>query len=168
MGNKVSTAKSVLGTFAFELMLESFLPQIINGMRRLLGGMTADQVPGMVRRKEYPYVDPFYFAEVSEFIDHLDKISVIRFAEFIKAARPDLVEALELQGMAGAEYLVSLRQHLLECIRDPKQVPKAKQTRDEYANAKCDACGKSWPVKKSEASQVTECPFCHHGRDDAA
>jgi len=168
MSSKISTAKSMLGAFAFEMMIEQFWPQIIGGMRRFLAGTTQEQIPGMIKRKEYPYIEPAYFAEASEFIEHLEKVSVVRLTEAINAARPDLVEVLERQGLAGAEYLVALRQHLLECLRDPRRVPAARQKKEEYATARCDKCGRSWPVKKSEASHVTECPFCHHGRDDVA
>jgi len=60
-------------------------------------------------------------------------------------------------GMPGAQWLVKLRQHLLNQIREA-----AKPVKQDMVQATCDNCHKGWPVPRDEFKNITECPFCHH------
>lgn len=149
--------------FAFEFFIEAMHNQIIEGLRKYLDGIQPDDIPGMVRKGRFPPLEHLDFTALSDNIEHLEKVSLVRLMEFIAEARPDLAAAIQDMGMRGAKYIVKLRLHLLDLIKHPEKA-LAKSTeyeaKEKMARATCDKCGKSWPVPKDKVSSLDKCPFC--------
>lgn len=165
--------KKVGSRFAFELGVEVFHDEIIKGFRKFLAGYTPDDIPRMVENSEFPYVDPQDFEEVRGLEKYIVKIDTGRLSEAIVEARPDLAEALVLQGEKAGIYLHKLREHFLAILLHPEKALEHTQTVIEAPKRKmklltCDTCHQSWPVPEDEVHLVTECPFCHTGRDQPA
>ncbi len=150
---------------AFEFFIETMHDPIVEGLRKYLAKIQPDDIPGMVRKGKFPPLDKVDFTAVSDNAEHFEKISPVRLMEFIAEARPDLVTAIQDMGMPGAEYLAKLRLRLIELVKHPEKA-LAKSTeyesKETMVKATCDNCHKSWPVPKSEASSIEECPFCGH------
>lgn len=173
-GSKVlERFKKVGSRWAFEMFLEVFYDDIIEGFRKFLAGYTPEDIPRMVQNNEYPYIDPNYFEFVRGNEKYLEKIRADRLGEALARARPDLAEALVGIGEAGGIYIHKLRAHLLKIITHPEKaheqgdtLPKAPLRKMKLLT--CDSCNQSWPVPENEAASVTKCPFCGVGRDEPA
>lgn len=144
--------------FAFELFIETMHDVIINGLRNYLRSIQPEDIPGMVGQKKYPPLEDLDLSVVGENIEHIEKISLLRLVEFIAEARPDLAQAIQDTGAAGAEYIVNLRQHILSRIKRAEFKPEK-----GVKLACCDKCGRKWPVKEEDANSITKCPFCGDG-----
>jgi len=147
--------------FAFEFFLETMHEPIIQGLRKYLSGIRAEDIPTMVRAGKFPAIEHLNLSAVGDNIEHIEKISLVRLVEFIAEARPDLVAAIQDIGESGADYLVKLRQHILVRIKGSEF-----KKEDDMVLAHCDKCGKKWPVKKAEAASIRECPFCGTGEEE--
>ena len=153
---------SFASRFAFELFLETLHDSIIKGLRKYLEPITEEDIPGMVRDCRFPPYEHLDFSAVSDNVEHIKKISLLRLMEFIAEARPDLAMVIQNMGEAGAVYLAQLRVDLISRIGQGASGQDFKSKR-EVAMAHCDECGNQWPVDKAEASTLTECPFCVAG-----
>lgn len=155
--------KNLGSRFAFEFALEMFHDDIIKALRASMEGMQPADIPAMVVEMRFPMLDHVDFSMATDNIEHLEGLSAIRMMELVAEARPDLAEAVQAMDMAGAEYVVRLRQHLLDRVKHP-ELAMSKSTEysapSNMARASCDQCGKSWTVPKSEAPQACVCPFC--------
>lgn len=165
--------KKVGSRWAFEMYIEVFYNGIIAGFRDFLRGYTPEDIPRMVKNGEYPYINPSYFESVRGYEKYLEKISADRLGEALAIARPDLAEALVATGEAGGIYIHKLRTHIFKAIAHPEKaheqgdtLPKAPLRKMKLLT--CDNCHQSWPVPEDEAAEITECPFCHTGRDEPA
>jgi len=163
--------KKVGSRWAFELYIEAFYDNIIEGFRKFLVGYTPEDIPRLVDKNEYPYIDPRYFESVRGYEKFLEKISADRLGEALVKARPDLAEALLATGARGGIYIHKLRAHLLKMLIHPEKaheqgdaLPKAPLRKMKLLT--CENCGQSWPVPEDEAAKVTKCPFCDVGRDE--
>ena len=145
--------------FAFEFFLETMHEPIIKGLAKYLSSISTQDISIMVREGKFPPLAHLDFSALGDNIEHIEKISLLRLVEFIAEARPDLATAIQDMGPAGAEYLVKLRAHLLEKIRQSAAAKEFKPEKD-MVFAHCDKCGKKWPVSKEEAQSITKCPFC--------
>lgn len=143
---------------AFEFFLETFHGPIIQGLKKYLASITAEDIPAMVREGKFPPLEHLDLSAVGENIEHIEKISTLRLLEFIAEARPDLATEIQKMKKAGAEYVVKLRLHILNRIKHVEFKPE-----DNIVTAHCDKCDNRWPVTKEEAAALTEtdCPFCH-------
>lgn len=150
--------------FAFEFFLETMHDPIVKSLRKYLSSIRVEDIPDMVRQGRFPPFEDLDFSAVSGNADHIQKISLLRLAEFLSEASPDLMKAIQDRGEAGAEYLAKLRVHLLEKLRQPDG-GKEFELQEDTEMAHCDQCDKRWPVKKEEAAAITECPFCHAGSE---
>ena len=150
--------------FTFELFIEIMHGPLIQGLKKYLSSISVENIPGMVRKAQFPPVEHLDFSAVRDSIEHIEKISLLRFVEFIAEVRPDLVVAIQDTGQAGAEYMVKLRDHLLDKIRQPDGGKEFK-TEEGTVLAHCDQCDKRWPVKREEGEAIAECPFCGAGTD---
>ncbi len=151
--------------FAFEFFLESMHDSIIGGLKKYLSSISASDIPAMVRKGQFPPLAHLDFSVIGDNIEHIEKISLVRLVEFIAEARPDLAAAIQDMGPAGAEYVVKLRAHILDKIRQSATVKEFKPEKD-MVFAHCDKCGKKWPVPKGEAMTITKCPFCGAGEKE--
>jgi len=150
--------KKVGSRFAFEYFLEIWKPRLIEMQRKWLASVTVEDLKKMVKRGKFPDSDGFDFNAVREYYEHLEKISTERlFEEYIAPARPDLAQAIQEMEMPGAQWLVKLRQHLLDQVKGA-----AKAVKQDLVQATCDNCQKSWPVPRSEFDKIDACPFCGH------
>ncbi len=147
--------------FAFEFFLETMHDSIIKGLKRYLSGISAEDIPGMVRSERFPSLAHLDLSEVGDNVAHIEKISLLRLVEFIAEARPDLVAAIQEQGESGVGYMVKLRQHILDRIKQIEFKPE-----QDMVLASCDKCGKQWLVPKDKAADIRECPFCGTGGDE--
>lgn len=159
--------------WAFEMFVEVFYDNIIEGFRDFLTGYTPEDIPRMVKNSEFPYINPSTFEAVRGYEKYLEKISADRLAEALAKARPDLMEALLACGVEGGAYIHKLRTHLLKMIAYPEKAHEHGDTLPAAPLRKmklltCDSCHQSWPVPEDEAANVKECPFCGHGRDEPA
>ena len=148
--------------FAFEFFLETMHDSIIQGLKKYLSSISVRNFPAMVHEGKFPPLARLDFSALGESIEHIEKISLLRLVEFIAEARPDLATAIQDLGPAGAEYLVKLRAHILDRIRQSAAAKEFKPEKD-MVFAHCDECGKKWPVPKDKASSITKCPFCGTG-----
>lgn len=147
--------------FAFEFFLETMHDSMIQGLKKYLSPIKAEDIPAMIREGSFPPMENLDLSAVGDNVEHIEKISLLRLVEFIAEARPDLVTAIQDMGDAGAEYLVKLRLHILNRIKHAEFKPE-----EAMVMAQCDVCGKKWPVPKEKASSIKECPFCHAGGEE--
>ena len=154
----VQQVKKVGSRFAFEFFLEVWKEKLVEMLRKWLSSVTVEDLQKMVKRGKFPDPAGLNFGAVQDYIEYLEKMSTERlFEEYIAPARPDLAEAIQEMSMPGAQWLVKLRQHLLDQVRKV-----AKPVKQDIVQAKCDACGKSWPVPRDEFDKIESCPFCGH------
>lgn len=142
--------------FAFEFFLETMHGPMINGLREYLRDIKAEDIPDMVKKEKFPPLDHLDLSFVGENIEHIGKISLVRLVEFIAEARPDLIEAIQNRGEAGAAYLAKLRQHMLNRIKGAEFKPE-----QDMVIVTCDKCKRQIPMPRDKAANLTECPFCH-------
>ena len=162
------TIKKSLGKFgsrfAFEFFLETMHDSMIQGLSKYLSSIKVEDIPSMVSKGQFPDTEHLDFTVASENIEHIEKISLVRLMEFIAEACPDLAKAIQSQGGAGVEYMVKLRAHLLNNLRQPAGGKEFKAKEDTVL-AHCDRCGNKWPVKREEAASISKCPFCGDGEE---
>ncbi|MDD4984467.1 MAG: hypothetical protein PHQ43_01560 [Dehalococcoidales bacterium] len=151
--------------FAFEFFLETMHDSIIQGLKKYLSSINAGDIPTMVRKGQFPPLAHLDFSVIGDNIEHIEKISLVRLVEFIAEARSDLAAAIQDMGPAGAEYMVKLRTHILDKIRQSAVAKEFKPEKD-MVFAHCDECGKKWPVPRQAASSITKCPFCGAGEKE--
>jgi hypothetical protein len=150
--------KKVGSRFAFEFFLEVWQPRLVEMLRKWLSPVTIEDLKKMVRRGKFPDTLGLNFNAVQPYLEYLEKISTERlFEEYLAPARPDLAQAVQELGMPGAQWLVKLRQHLLDQVRGA-----TKPVKKDLVQATCDNCRKSWPVPRDEFKDIKECPFCGH------
>jgi len=163
----MDSLKKIGNRFAFEYFLEVWKPKLIEALKKWLARYTVEDVQKMVARGRFPDTSKFDFSPAAEYVQYIEKIPIGRLVEdFLMPARPDLIEALQEMGMPGAKWLVKLRVHLLDKIKQGGKT-EAATPKEDIVMAACDVCGKSWPVKKDEAESVTKCPFCGRGKDES-
>jgi len=149
--------KKVGSRFAFEYFLEIWKPKLVEMIRKWLSAYDVEEVRKMVKRGKFPDSAGMNLGTVREYYEYMEKISTERFfEEFFAPARPDLAVAIQELGMLGAQWLVKLRQHLLDEVKAMAVV------KEDIVQATCDSCQKSWPVPRSEFDNIAECPFCGH------
>jgi len=154
----VQQVKKVGSRFAFEFFLEVWKEKLVEMLVKWLSSVTVEDLKKMVKKGKFPDTAGLNFSGVREYYEYLEKMSTERlFEEYIAPARPDLAQAIQGMGMPGAQWLVKLRQHLLDQVRKV-----AKPVKQDIVQAKCDACGKSWPVPRDEFDKIKSCPFCGH------
>lgn len=164
----MDSLKKIGSRFAFEYFLEVWKPKLIGALKKWLARYTADDVRKMVARGRFPDTSKLDFSPAAEYVQYIEKISLERLVEdFLMPARPDLIEALQEMGMPGAKWLAKLRVHLLDKIKQGGKT-EAATPKEEIVMAKCDTCGKSWPVARAEFDKISSCPFCGSGKDEAA
>lgn len=154
----VDQLKKVGSRFAFEFFLEVWQPRLVEMLRKWLSPVTVEDLKKMVRRGKFPDTKGLNFGGVQPYLEYLEKMSTERlFEDYIAPARPDLSHAIQEMGMPGAQWLVKLRQHLLDQVRSA-----TKPVKKDMVKATCDNCHKSWPVPRDEFKDIKECPFCGH------
>jgi len=158
----VQQLKKVGSRFAFEFFLEVWQPRLVEMLRKWLSPVTIEELRKMVKRGKFPDTTGLNFGAVQEYIEYLEKMSTERlFEEYIAPARPDLSQVIQDMGMPGAQWLVKLRQHLLDQVRGATTSVK-----QDIVQATCDSCHRSWPVPRAEFDSIKECPFCHTRADE--
>jgi len=150
--------KKVGSRFAFEFFLEMWKPKFIEMLTKWLSPYTVEDLDCAVKKGTFLDISSLNLAAVKPYLEYVEKISVERLLEdYLAPVRPDLVQALQEMGMPGAQWLVKLREHLLNQIRGAAQTVK-----EDIVQANCDACSKSWPVPRDEFDKIESCPFCGH------
>ncbi len=147
--------------FAFEFFLETAHDAIVQALQRYLSNITSEKIRIMVRNGEFPSIKHLNLAAVGDNLEHIEKISLMRLVEFIGEARPDLVTAIQDMGEEGVGYLVKLRQHILDRLKNAEF-----KLEQGMVLAHCEECGKKWPVKKEKAASIEKCPFCGAGGEE--
>ncbi len=169
-------AKKFGNRFFFEFFLEMFHDKLIEQFKIYLADYTPEQFKDMVQQKRYPYFEPAVFRSLHGYETYLEKIKAQRLFEAIDEARPDLSETLWNMGdpklppeqKPGLLWIKGFRKHLMDRVMDGGRGPEAvadlkEKPRKQMTSAKCENCGKSWPVPVEEFDNITECPFCHTG-----
>jgi len=150
--------KKVGSRFAFEFFLEVWQPKLVEVLRKWLSSVAIEDLQKMVKRGKFPDTAGLNFGGVQEYYQYLEKISTERlFEEYLSPARPDLAQAIQELGMSGAQWLVKLRQHLLDQVKG-----FVRPVKKNLVQATCDKCHKSWPVPRDEFDKIEACPFCGH------
>lgn len=164
-------AKKLGSRFAFEFFLEYFHPKIIEQFQKELADVTTARLQEMVKAAEYPRFGPSLFRSLHGYEDYLKHIKTKRLFEDLAEARPDLAQTLFDMGEPGLRYMVDLRNYFLDRVRHAgkvdESVPAADTPKEDIVLAVCDECQKSWPVKRTEFSSITKCPFCGHPTGEA-
>ena len=155
----VEQLKKFGGDFAIEFFLEVWKPKIIVGLREWLESYTPEQIRKMVSQGKFLDVRRINFSVASDYLEHIEVISAEElFKDFFIPARPDLAETLlDIPADRGIRWFEKLRQHLLDQVKEA-----AESVKQDIILAKCDACGKSWPVPREEFDTIESCPFCGH------
>jgi len=135
---------------------------IIQGLKKYLSSIKPKDIGAMVKEGRFPPLEHLDLSAVSDEIENLERITVDRLIDFIAEARPDLIKAIEDTGIPGGEYMIKLRLHILSQLKHVEF-----KHEENMVLAHCDECGKKWPVKKDEASSITECPFCDPGEGES-
>jgi ribosomal protein L37AE/L43A len=147
--------------FAFEFFLETAHDGIVQALQRYLSDITPEKIRVKVRNSEFPSIKHLSLEAVGDNLEHIEKISLVRLVELIGEARPDLVAAIQDMGEEGVGYLVKLRQHILDQLKNAEF-----KLEQGMVLAHCEECGKKWPVKKEGAASITKCPFCGAGGEE--
>ena len=142
--------------FGFELLIETFQPQITSNIKSFLESYTPEQWKTMVVEKKFPSADGIDWGWAKPHIKHMDKITPERLIEFIAEARPDLALVTQDLGEVGAEYLPLLREYLFSHMLNDSPVQEMKKA--EVKQATCSECGKAFPIKDGQV--IDKCPFC--------
>jgi len=153
------------GQFLFNLFVEMYWDEIIKGFGEYLKQYTVEDIVEMVKELRFPAFDNLDLGEVNNYIEHIERITPLRFMEAIAAARPDLAEAIQEQGEAGAVYIVGLRAHFIDLIKNPGKAMGESRDYGPKHGAKtklatCPDCKRSFPVPADQADKDPECPFC--------
>jgi len=149
--------------FALNFFLETVEPQIIKGLQDYLKDITPQQIHEMVDKVAFPSMGKVNFAVVSDNVDLLENIGVVRLLKYLSKARPDLSNEIQSMGMRGAEYLVKLRAHILNLIRKAAVISepvKEMTVEKDLVEIRCDKCGESRMVSREEAATIDKCPAC--------
>jgi hypothetical protein len=163
----------------FEFFLELFHDQLVEQFKEYLNGYTPETLKDMVMHEQFPYFDPSVFRALHGFESYLERIKAKRLYEALAEARPDLAETLWEMGdphlppeqKPGMLYIVKFRRHLLQRIMTGGEGPEmvadlSTKPASDMVSAKCDKCGRSWPVPREEFDNIKACPFCGHGKDE--
>jgi len=169
---KIPESLTKFGTgFAFEFFISLMHDNIVEGLRKYLTSIQPEDIRQMVKKELFPPLEHLDFSALGDNIEHFEGISVVRLMEYVAEARPDLAQGIQDRGAAGAEYMAKLRLHLLSLVKHPEK-PLAESTdyepKEKMKLAKCDKCGKSFPIPEVEVASITECPFCHAGNEQAS
>lgn len=171
MGEISESLRKFGSGFAFEFYVSLRHDSIVSGLRKYLNSIQLEDIPKMVSEVQFPPLEHLDFSALGDNTEHLERISVVRLMEYLAEARPDLAQAIQNEGVPGAEYLVNLRLHLITLVKHPEK-PLAESTeyeaKEKIKLAKCDKCLNSWPVPEDEAASIKECPFCGVGKDEEA
>ncbi len=165
--------KKIGSQFAFNLAVEWFYDDIVNGFRDFLAGYGPGDIPQMVRDGTYPHVEPEALAKVRGLEQFMEKVPLGKVARVIIKARPDIWEAIVAEDTAGSIWFNKLPQHYLNQIRNPvTSLPResaiAELPKKKMKLLTCDGCEGSWPCPEDEVANVKECPFCHLPYDKPA
>ncbi len=146
--------KSGATQFIFEWALEMNRDEIVAGFKKWMDLTPEAEWHRMIDGGVFPKLPGEYFQQASQYIEYIEKFSLQDLIEFLAEARPDLVMYIN-NCPTGGEYIVALREHMLNCIRESGQAPAM-----EIVTVTCDKCNKSFPAKKSEVEQIKKCPLC--------
>ena len=143
--------------FAFEFFIEGMHGVIIKGLKDYLSSIKSTDIPLMVRDGKFPPLEHLDLSVVGDNVQHLEKVDLLRLMEFIAEARPDIAAEIQNLGQTGVDYLIKLRQHIINKIKGVEFKPK-----ENTVMAHCDQCNNQWPVQKDKALSLKaeDCPFC--------
>jgi len=156
-------AKEIGSEFAFHMAIEISKPDIVKGFREWLSGFTIQEFKEMILKGEMPPVSGDMFSNAAPYVKYMEGFSVFDLFEFVGEASPELFKMIQDMGAQGANYLVTLRQYLLDCCKHPEKAPAVVPDAGkapEMVSVTCDKCGKKFVVKKSEVATLEKCPFC--------
>ncbi len=160
-----SKLKEAGGEFAFYWALEIMKPDIVKGFREWLNKYNLEDFFAMIKKGEMPPVTSDMFARVTDKTKYLRKITPLELCEFLAEASPPIMDLIQNMGQDGANYIIKLREYLLDCCENPENAPViaegGAEKPPEMAKITCDSCKKSWMVKKEEVASVKACIFCH-------
>jgi len=153
------------GRFVFELFIELYREDIVNGFKKYLERYTVEDIVKMVDESRFPSLAGLNLREAHDYVEYIEKITPKRFFEAMADARVDLAEAILDQGDKGVEYIVKLREHIIELVKSPgKSMAEAKDYSSKGESktklATCMDCHQSFPVPIDATEDQIECPFC--------
>lgn len=173
-----------LGLHMFIVFFED---TIVQGFKQYLGQFDVEAIRAHVAAEMPLPMHPNAFSELKGLENELGKIEPGLIFEFLAKARPDLAEALEQMGDVGAEYIVALKQHIIENVRNAPSSPEpaptsavsapstkeAKAVSEEVTSppapapisaplkrCTCEDCGQSWEMTEESIAHLQACPFC--------
>lgn len=169
---------SFLGKLAFETFVEFYYDDIVKNFKSYLSNLQSFDIKEMVVTKTLPAMDPHLFTTLSGYDMVIDQIKPERFFKVFYDARPDLAEALAETGVAGIEYLMMLKAHIVALARGEdlskalgkenvekvevpiEQVAQPQPEASKIYLSTCDSCGAEFPVTREMFDKITCCPFC--------
>ena len=168
---KGDSLKSAAKEFFIDAWLEFNSEQIIDTLRKLLAGVSPDDLKRFIAEGIALPVPPQVFNSLKGYEDYLEKITPNDIFEWLYKARPDLGDVLISLGEdATAEYLVKLKGFIRDSTTNPPSPAEAEkpaqEAKPQFVMAHCDGCGKEWPVPKALADQIKVCPFCGKDREE--
>lgn len=146
--------------FAFNFFLETMHGPIIDGLKDYLSDIKPSDIPDLVAKEKFPSIDHLDLGFAADNIEHLEKISLLELVEFLAEARPDLVQAIQNMGEAGAAYMAKLRQHLISKIKNAEF-----KKEEDMVMVTCTSCKRKIPMPRDKVADLKECPFCHEPAD---
>lgn len=145
--------------------LEFYRGEVIANVKRAVAPFSPDDIREFVAEGKAPPLPPPAIKALSGYEDYLEALKPEELFEWLAEARPDLAETLMSLGDQGAEYIVRLRQFLVDSIRNPEEAP-VKQPESQMVELTCDACGAKWTLPRNLAEKVRMCPFCGVSREE--
>jgi len=158
------------GRLLFEYFLELYRDDIIAGFKKYLERYTPEDIVKMVNETRFPSMTGFNLTEAGGYLEYIEKITPKRFFEALAEARVDLAQAILDQGDKGVEYIVGMREHIVELIKSPgKSMAEAKDYSSKGESktklATCMDCHQSFPVPVDLPEDQVECPFCKKDKE---
>jgi len=147
-----------------DLFIEFNREEIIEIMRKFLSPLKPGDMEEFVASGTAPPLPPTAIKNLKAYEDYIEKINPQEVFEFLSAARPDLGELLVSLGDKGAEYVVKLKQFIVDSVKSYKEEPV--EPAKAMVKLHCESCGKNWILPKEEAEAVIKCPFCGIGKEE--
>lgn len=119
--------KFLKGT-ALELFLEYYHDDLIESFKRALNTIPPEMVPELIKGGAALPIPIEFFQSLKGFEEHLETIEPGRIFEWIAEASPLHASAIMDLGKEGANYMVKLKQFIMDSVRAVEEPAEVQET----------------------------------------